>query len=181
MKALTDIEKRIVDLLQQGDKSAIKLIYENYSEVLYGTIFQMLKEEAIAEDVFQESLLKIWRYAKSYDSKKGRLFTWMVNICRNTAIDKIRSKAFKDRKRIQEKDNLVDIADRLAGDSFNPDEIGIREWVDKLEPKFLEVVQVVYFEGYSHAEAAKKLEIPLGTLKTRVRQALAALRKQLKE
>ena len=181
MSTKTHIELQIVDLLQKGDRQAIALIYENYAEVLYGNIFQLLKNDAEAEDVFQEAILKIWRFAKSYDKSKGRLFTWLLNICRNTAIDKLRSKGFKDQKRIQGGDNLVDIAERLATDSFNPDEIGIRDKVAKLEPRFLEVIQAVYFEGYSHSEAAKKLEMPLGTLKTRVRQALVELRKYLKE
>ena len=181
LKALTHTEKQIVELLRQGDKSAIRMIYENYSEVLYGVIFQMIKNDPESEDVFQESVLKIWRFAKSYDASKGRLFTWMVNICRNTAIDKMRSKGFKNQSKIQGKEKLVDIAERLGEEGFNPDQIGLREKVAKLEPKFLEVIQVVYFEGYSHAEAAQKLEIPLGTLKTRVRQGLNELRKIMKE
>lgn len=170
-----------MSLLQQGDKGAIKLIYENYSEALYGVIFQMLKNEEEAEDVFQEALLKFWRFGKSYDSQKGRLFTWLINICRNTTIDRLRSKRFKEQRLIQDTEDLVSIGERFGEEGFDPNKIGIKEWVDKLEPRFLQVILIVYFEGYSHAEAAKKLDMPLGTLKSRVRQALIELRKMMKE
>lgn len=181
MKILTEIEKQIVHLLQQGDKRAIKLIYENYTDALYGVIFQMIKNEEEAEDVFQEALLKFWRFGKSYDAKKGRLFTWMINICRNTSIDRLRSKRFKEQRLIQDTEDLVGIGERIGVKGFNTDHIDIRDWVNKLDTRFLQVILVVYFEGYSHAEAAKRLEMPLGTLKTRVRQALLELRKLMKE
>jgi len=125
--------------------------------------------------------VKIWRYAKSYDSSKGRLFTWMLNICRNTAIDRLRSKRFREQRLIQDSEDLVDIGKRLGSEEFNPDQIGLKDWVNKLEPRFLEVIQAVYFEGFSHTEAAKKLDIPLGTLKTRVRHAVVELRKRMKD
>lgn len=181
MKNLPEIEKRIVALLKQGDKQAIRLIYENYSETLYGVIFQMLKNEEEAEDVFQEALLKFWRFSSAYDSSKGRLFTWMLNICKNTAIDRLRSKRFKEQRLIQGSEDLVGIGERLGEEGFDPEQLDLKDWVNKLEPRFLQIILIVYFEGYSHTEAAKRLDMPLGTLKTRVRQALKELRKMMKE
>lgn len=170
----THIETTITDLLQNQDKNSIKLIYENYGDALLGVIMRIVGEREVAEDIYQDSLIKIWKNGKKYDPRKGRLFTWLLNICRNTAIDYLRSAAFKNKQSIQKEDPLVFKSD-VAYD-INIESIGINDLVLKLESKYQEVIRVVYLQEYTHQEAAQKLALPLGTLKTRLRTAIKLLK-----
>ncbi len=181
MSKISAIENHIVDLLGKQDKTAIKLIYENYGKILFGTILKIVGEGDIAEDVLQEVLVKIWKNGKQYDQQKGRLFTWLINIARNAAIDKTRSIQFKQSVNIRQEGNTVSNKNEEATYALEVDAIGLEKWVDQLDPKQREVIEIIYFKGYSHREAAKVLELPLGTLKTRVRTALNELRKLVKD
>ena len=174
---LSHTDQQIVDALQARDSKAIRLIYQLYGTNLLGLIFRIVGEQNLAEDILQESLVKVWQKSDTFDPQKGSLFTWLLNICRNSSIDKRRSAGFRKQAATQSGDNLVSVVDEANSYSFNPDRIGIREWVDKLSPEQVEVIETVYFSGFSHREAAKKLDIPLGTLKTRIRTALSQLRK----
>ncbi|MEZ4773071.1 MAG: sigma-70 family RNA polymerase sigma factor [Bacteroidia bacterium] len=172
-------EAQIVALLLAGDTKAIDQIYHQYGTNLLGIIFRIVGDQEIAEDVLQDAFVKVWKNAASYDTSKGRLFTWLLNICRNTAIDRIRSAEFKFKQKIQNPSNPVSIESEQQTYSFNPDNIGVREWVNKLRPEHSEVIEMVYLTGYTHEEAAENLGLPLGTLKTRLRSALKILRENL--
>ncbi|MBT8274269.1 MAG: sigma-70 family RNA polymerase sigma factor, partial [Bacteroidia bacterium] len=104
---VSKLEQHIVSLLQEGDRRAIPLIYENYSNTLYGVILKVTINEALAEDALQETFIKIWRYSKKYDPSKAKLFTWIYRIARNTAIDKLRSHNLKFEKEVQISDSNV--------------------------------------------------------------------------
>ncbi|MDX1908761.1 MAG: sigma-70 family RNA polymerase sigma factor [Bacteroidia bacterium] len=169
-------EQAIIQLLHRQDEQALTLIYRQYGRALLGVIHRIIPDPDLAEDVLQESLVKIWQNAASYDPAKGRLFTWLLNICRNLAIDKTRSRALKN---IRNTTTFVSTEESDPLTVFNPDAIGVREWVSELEPKFRDVIDKVYLGEYTHQEAAEALGIPLGTLKTRVRLAIVELRKRL--
>ena len=134
-------------------------------------------DEATAEDVLQETFVKIWHSFSGYSTEKGRLFTWMVNIARNLAIDKIRSKDFKNQNKNQELENNVTFIDEQRNTVYNPELLGIKELVATLKPEQKLILELVYFKGYTHVEAADELGIPLGTIKTRLRMAILELRK----
>ena len=102
----TLLEKHIVELLQERDEKAISLLYDNYGDTLYGVAYKVLKDEELAQDVLQESFIKIWKKSDSYDASKAKLFTWLFRITRNTAIDKLRSVKTKTDKEIQ-----IDVSD----------------------------------------------------------------------
>ena len=172
-----EIESIIVDLLKKEDKDALPLIYANYKAVLFGNILRIVRRQEVAEDVFQEALLKIWKNRKDYDPQKGRLFTWMVRICRNTAIDKTRTQEYKQLVNIQNAGESVALEQVGPSYEMGIDQIGVIDWVSKLDEGLRDVIEIVYFQGYSHRDAAEKLGMPLGTLKTRVRKALIELRK----
>lgn len=167
-------EEDLVQLLASREKRGIEILYDNYSSALYGVIHRIVQNDEIAEDVLQETFLKIWNNFPQYDSSKGRLFTWMVNVCRNLAIDKVRSKEFVNQNKNQSIDNAVSISDHK--NSYDPDLIGVRDIVKKLEPEYKQIIDLLFFEGYSQSEAAEKLNIPLGTVKTRSRAAIQRLR-----
>ena len=162
-------------MLQQKDEQAFSNLYDNYSGALFNIITQIVPDREIASDVLQEVFLNIWRKINSYDPVKGRLFTWMLNIARNAAIDKIRSRAYQDSLKNQ---SLPDDAGAFAGHSVISitDDYGLRKLVSKLKNEQKVLVELSYFQGFTHEEIARTLNIPLGTVKTRIRSALTQLR-----
>ncbi|MBC5773696.1 sigma-70 family RNA polymerase sigma factor [Pontibacter sp. KCTC 32443] len=151
----------------------MSVLYDMYSATLYGVVLQIVKIEETAEDVLQEAFVKIWNSFESYDTSKGRLFTWMINICRNQAIDTIRSK----QHRVNNKTEDIETGARLAfsADDFKPEHIGVRDMVENLNPEQKQVIDLMYFKGLSQSEIAEAYNIPLGTVKTRARSAVKLL------
>jgi len=176
-KKISLSEEELISKLKGQDTIAIQALYDMYSAALFGVISRLIPQTELAEDVLQETFLKIWNSAGSYDSSKGRLFTWMMNIARNLAIDKLRSKDFRNSNKNLELDNNVNVVDGQNEVTFNADALGVKEMVTKLKPEFNDVLNMVYFKGYTHLEAAKELNLPLGTVKTRIRMAIMELRK----
>lgn len=162
-------------MLKSGDRKAMEILYDDYSPALYGVILRIVGSEETAEDVLQDAFVKIWKKSASYDASKGRLFTWILNIARNSAIDMIRSKSYKGSQKNQSMDNGVYYRETMVS-TISTDSIGVREIVDKLKPEHREVIDCVYFNGYTHTEAAKALNIPLGTVKTRIKIAIRELK-----
>jgi RNA polymerase sigma factor (sigma-70 family) len=148
-----------------------------YSSSLFGVISRIINDTAVAEDVLQDTFVKIWNSFGSYSAEKGRLFTWMVNIARNLAIDKIRSKDYKNQGKNQELENNVTFIDEQRNTVYKPELLGIKELVETLKPEQKSILDLVYFKGYTHVEAADELGVPLGTIKTRLRMAIVQLRK----
>lgn len=138
---------------------------------------RIIPVEEIAEDLLQDTFLRIWNSTNHYDPSKGRLFTWMMNIARNLAIDKYRSKDFRNGGKNQNIENNVDLINQKNEIVFNADTLGLKEMVTGLKPEYHQVLDMVYFKGYTHVEAAEVLSIPLGTVKTRIRMAIIELRK----
>ena len=169
-------ELAIVRLLKEKDKRAIEMIYEHYAETLYGIIFVIVGIEQDAEDVLQETFVKVWKNGEFYNPEKGRLFTWLVNISRNTAIDKLRSKEFQKQQKIQSDESLVDIVSFKSAIGIEPEQIGLRDILENLAPKYKEIIDLFYFKGYTHQEIADEKGMPLGTVKTRLRTAIKKLR-----
>lgn len=163
--------------LRNREKIGIEALYDMYSASLFGVISRIIPDTALAEDVLQETFLKIWHSFSGYSSEKGRLFTWMVNIARNLAIDKVRSKDFKNRNKNQELENNVTFIDEQRNTAFKPEVLGIKELVSSLKPEQKSILDLVYFKGYTHVEASEELGVPLGTIKTRLRTAILQLRK----
>jgi len=168
-------EKNIVAMLHQNDKRVMAIIYDQYAPALYGVVFRIVKSEEVAQDVMQDAFVKIWKNGTTYDSSKGTLFTWMLNITRNTAIDKIRSKGFRNGEKIQSIDNHV-YNQASKNHRIKPDEVGVKEVLNNLEDKYKEVVDLIYFKGYTQQEVSEHLNIPIGTVKSRLRIALRELR-----
>jgi len=168
------IEKSIVELLEKGDKTALNLLYEYYSDSLYGVILQVTNNEEIAQDALQETFVKVWKNAKKYDSQKAKLFTWLYRIARNTAIDKLRSHKKRFDKEIQIDQSDVYI---LPTTSLNQDVIDLKKHVETLEEKYQVVLKALFFEGMTQQEASDELAIPLGTVKSRLKIGLRELKK----
>ena len=170
-------EEELVFSLRNREKIAIEALYDMYSSSLFGVISRIVVDTAAAEDVLQETFVKIWHSFSGYSTEKGRLFTWMVNIARNLAIDKIRSKDFKNQNKNQELENNVTFIDEQRNTVYKPELLGIKDLVQTLKPEQKSILELVYFKGYTHVEAADELGVPLGTIKTRLRMGIHELRK----
>jgi RNA polymerase sigma-70 factor (ECF subfamily) len=168
-------ENELVNSLQQRSEKAFSYLYDNYSGALYGIIHSIVTDTETANDVLQDVFINIWRKIESYDPSKGRLFTWMLNVARNAAIDKIRSKGFRDSLKNQPLSENVDIS---VSSAVNPaiNDVGLKKVISKLKEEHRVLIDLSYFQGFTHEEIAKAMSMPLGTVKTRIRSALIQLR-----
>lgn len=178
-KALNIKQDELVGLLKKKDQSALSILYEKYSIALFGVIYRLLGDQKLAEEQLQECFLKIWNNIDSYDPKKGRLFTWMLMIARNTAIDATRKKSFRKNEKTDSLDNHVSVIEKANRVNMDTDHIGVKETIRKLNTKYASIIDLLYFQGYSQSEAAEYLDIPLGTVKTRARKAIQYLKNLL--
>ena len=171
-------EQELTIALKARDDQAFSYLYDHYSGSLYSIILQIVKSPEAANDVLQEVFVNIWRKIDTYDPIKGRLFTWMLNISRNASIDMLRSKNYQNNLKNQE------ITDNVYGGNqvtqINIDSIGLTKFLGKLRPEQRGLIELAYFKGYTHDEIAQLENIPLGTVKTRIRNALLQLREFLK-
>ena len=166
--------------LKAKDQQSFSYLYDNYAGALYSIVLQVVPDKELASDVLQEVFVNIWRKIESYDASKGRLFTWMLNVARNLAIDMVRSKAYQNSQKNQVLPE-TDFFDK-AGSSIqqNVDNIGLKKIVNKLKTEHRVLIDLAYFKGYTHEEIAEIESLPLGTVKTRIRSALTQLRDILK-
>lgn len=167
--------------LQDGDDKVISELYDKYAPALYGVILKIVGSEAVAQDVLQDTFVKIWRNGRAYDPGKGTLFTWMLNIARNTAIDMTRSAAFQRRSTQQSLESGLFNSSQHGTMQHNPDHIGVKRIVGGLEKKYQVIIELIYFKGFTQREVQEYLNLPLGTVKSRARIALRELRRIFEE
>ena len=177
---ITYSEQELVALLQQRSDHSFSYLYENYSGALLGVVGAIVPDQEVARDVLQEVFINIWRKIESYDPTKGRLFTWMMNVARNAAIDKIRSRGYQDSLKNRSIPDSVDIntAGAITGPQIN--DVGLKKILTQLKDEHRVLIDLSYYQGYTHEEISKALKIPLGTVKTRIRSALIHLRTMIR-
>lgn len=166
----------LVERFKQKDEKAFEKLYNMYSDSMHGVIYNIVRDHDIAQEIMQDVFIKAWHKADTYSSKKGRFFTWILNISRNAAIDKTRSKAFKNSKRNLNSDFFVDIIETSESLDNTTDAIGVKKFVDKLAEKCKQVIELLYFKGFTQSEASEALDMPIGTIKTRNRNCIQELR-----
>ena len=157
----------------------MEYLYDHYSAAVYGVVFRILKKEEIAEEVLQDVFMKVWDRFDNYDSSKGKLFTWIINVARNQAIDKTRSKEISKESKTSDIEKLVSRIDSEDYVEQRIDGIGVKDILKNLTADQQFVLEYLYFKGYSQSELAEEFSIPLGTVKTRLRLAMQQLRSTL--
>lgn len=173
-------EQELVLALKRRDNLAFSTLYDNYAGALYSIIKQIVTDNAeLASDVLQEVFINIYRKIDTYDQTKGRLFTWMLNIARNASIDMLRSKSYQNSQKNQELQDNVYKGTANQSTQLNVDNIGLKKVLEKLRPEHRVLMELAYFKGFTHEEIAEMMNIPLGTVKTRIRNALLQLREYL--
>jgi RNA polymerase sigma factor (sigma-70 family) len=176
----TYTESQLLEGILNRDQQIFSYLYDSYAPTLYGVILKVVHEEQEATDVLQEVFVKIWKSIGKYDPQKGRLFTWMLNISRNTAIDVLRSKSYKLDQITRDLHNDIDLYAQHLSVKPLVDNLGLRKVVDHLSPEQKSIIDLAYYKGCTQEEIAKILDIPLGTVKTRTRNAINNLRLILK-
>lgn len=173
-------QDQLATQLKAKNKQAFSYLYDHYSAAVFGIISRIVIDENISEEVLHDAFLKFWEKIDQYDSSKGRLFTWMANISRNLAIDKLRSKELKKADKTDSMHTYV--TDSIAGTKAfqNIDGIGLAEALKALREEERFVLEMTYFKGYTQSEITKEFDIPLGTVKTRLRMAMKSLRNVLR-
>lgn len=156
-------------------------MYDKYSRALFAVISRIIIDRDIAEEVFHDAFIKITRKIDGYDESKGRLYTWMANICRNSTIDKTRSKEFSKSSKTNTIDDFVYGLESASGTLEQVDGIGVKELLTVLNEEQRFVIECIYFKGYTHSEVSEEYDIPLGTVKSRIRAAVNVLKKNLEK
>lgn len=166
------MSNEIIARVQAGDKAAFGLLYDRYADALFGVISRIVSDPPLAEDTLQEAFLKIWRKIDQWDADKAALFTWMYTIARNTALDQVGRKQGRHSEQLSEALHLSSNADSHQQAEHSE----VCQMLSDLDPKYREVVQYLYLNGWSQREMAKQTGIPLGTIKSRLAKAIQLLK-----
>ena len=167
-------EQELISYLKDRSDFAFSYLYDNYSGALFSVISNIITDREIAGDVLQEVYINIYRKIDTYDSTKSRLYTWMLNIARNEAIDTIRSKGYRNSQQNREVTEAV--YEQAGSIQQNIDKIGLRKLLERIRPEYRDLIDLSYFKGLTQEEISQLQGIPLGTVKTRLRSALSQLR-----
>ncbi len=171
-------ESQLIDALKEHKNEAYRYLYLRYRGSLYYIITQIIADTEMANDVLQEVFVTIWKNIHKYDAEKGRLFTWMLRLTRNVTINQTRTKNYQIHRQNDGIDNYVNTIDAKNPLQMDINQIGLRKQVHLLRQEYKDVLELSYFQGLKQEEIAKTLHIPLGTVKTRLRNAIIELRKQ---
>lgn len=163
--------------LQEQDEKAFQRIYELYSPSLLGIIYSITRDKSVSQELLQDVFLKVWEKSDSFNPQKGRFFTWLLNIARNTAIDQLRSRDVKNNDKTVSLSQLHHIFE--AETQADADHIGLQKYIDVLEPLCRKIIELLFFRGFTQKESAATLEMPLGTLKTKNRNCINQIRSQI--
>jgi RNA polymerase sigma-70 factor (ECF subfamily) len=171
-----DLE-RLLESVAQGDRAAFSSLYAATSSKLFGIVLRISRERSLAEDVLQETFVRVWRNAARYERGSGRPITWMASIARNAAIDAIRQRKVHDgRHSDAPQDAIENVPDEQAG-LLNPaDTETLKTCLGRLEAEQRSCVLLAYHHGYSREELADRFDRPVGTIKTWLHRALARLK-----
>ncbi len=179
-QSITYSETELVASLRGHDEKAFSYLYDHYSGALSGIIHAIIADRETASDVLQNVFINIWKKIGLYDASKGRLFTWMLNIARNAAIDELRSKGYKDNKKNISLPENEETGGAAGAVQQNPRDVGLRKVLSRLKAEWRQLIELSYFEGFTHEEISRMLNLPLGTVKTRIRTALLELKTVLR-
>lgn len=177
-------EEALAELLRRRDPDALAKLYDRYGRSVYALVYRVVRDQGIAEDLVQETFLRVWNRSSHFDAAKGSLVTWVLTIARNQAIDYLRSVDARMARGQTELDALEQPAlfVDMERDLLNSDRVRrVREAFARLSPNQRLVLEMAYFEGLSQSEMALRTKQPLGTIKTWVRAALQILRDELGE
>lgn len=170
-------EQELVHSLKQKDEAAFSYLYDNYAAALNGVIYAMVNDFTISEDILQEAFLKIWNNIDAYDETKGKLYTWMRRITHNLTLDTLKSNQHKYQTKVVSDERVITNVSVNNNVFTKLDSQDFRRKLETLDKKQRLIIDMSYFQGYTQEEIARELEMPVGTVKTKIRSAIIELRK----
>ena len=171
-------DEDLISLVGDGDAEAFALLYDRHSRAAYSLAYRLMNGRQAAEDLLQDSFIKVWRSAGGYRVGRGSVRTWILSIVRNRAIDQFRSDASRRRTRDEVEGSTPTSypSEAFAETWRNTQQEQLREVLKMLPQEQLRILELAYFSGYTHVEIAERLSLPLGTVKGRMRLGLEKLR-----
>ena len=171
-------DEELISLVGQGDAEAFATLYDRHSRPAYSLAYRMMGEKQAAEDLLQDAFLKLWRSASSYRADRGSVRTWLLSIVHNRGIDQLRSLASrrKTQEKIESSAPKSQPSEAFAESWRNSQREQVREALKTLPKEQLKILELAYFSGYTHVEIAELLDVPLGTVKGRMRLGLKKIR-----
>lgn len=170
----------LVEMIKAKNEKGFHILYERYSGVLYGVLLKFVIRTELADDLLQDTYVKIWKNICTFDPAKGTLFTWMLRIARNQAIDFLRSSSYQQQLKHVDLDVYLSQIDQMNKTSSNLSDTDFNDFKSKallhLNQKQAEVIDMIFFYGWTYEQTATKLKIPLGTVKTRARKGLGIIK-----
>jgi RNA polymerase sigma-70 factor (ECF subfamily) len=170
------VDLALLDRVRVGDQGAMTEVFDRYSSAVYSVALRVLRDQGQAEDVVQEVFLQIWKNSSSFVRDRGSLGAWLVVVTRNRAIDHLRRRKPTDSVEDVVLASSIDVASEAERNHLME---RVRNVLDTLPQEQQQSMQLAFFEGLSHSEIAERTGDPLGTVKTRIRQALISIRKAL--
>ncbi len=167
-------EQELIAAINCNCQKAFGYLYTNYGNALYGVIIRIVKNEHDACDILQNVFIKVWKNIDKYDPGKARLYTWMNNIARNASIDFLRTTYAQDKNKTSDMAGVTEHYMQKREAAF--DTITMSQLMNRLEAKYKTLIDLYFRKGYTHEEISKLIDVPLGTVKTRIRKAIELIR-----
>jgi RNA polymerase sigma-70 factor, ECF subfamily len=179
-KLRAETDHYLIDRIKNKDKAALREIYSRFSQAVFNLAFRMLGDRENAEEVVQDIFLQVWNKAQTYERGRGAVSTWIINIARSRSIDKLRTLGYRDRNTELDEEKLNSSTDfsRILEDREEKKNV-IEKALYGLPQNQRDVIELVYFEGFTHVEAAEELNEPIGTIKTRLRLGVIKLKEKM--
>ncbi|HVL94988.1 MAG TPA: sigma-70 family RNA polymerase sigma factor [Solirubrobacteraceae bacterium] len=177
LRALADED--LMQVVARAEPGAFEVLYERHSGVAFSLAYRMMGTRNAAEDVVQEAFLNIWRSGARYERSRGSVRTWILGIVHHRAIDALRRSSVHDRRRTGDEgiEDRLEANERTDVEAARRDEArSVRDTMGTLPPEQSRVIELAYFGGFSHSEIAEMLEMPIGTVKGRMRLGLEKMR-----
>lgn len=171
-------DEDLISLVESGDTEALAGLYDRHGRSAYSLAYRMMGDRQAAEDLVQDSFIKIWRSAKSYRAERGSVRTWILSITHNRGIDHIRSTASRRRTqdRVEMTTETTQPSEAFSETWRNSQRSQVQEALKTLPEEQLKILELAYFSGYTHAEIAEMLDLPLGTVKGRMRLGMKKIK-----
>jgi len=177
-----------ISLLMKGiiarDSKSLRELYMRFSKVIYNSIYAIVRGKEDAEEILGEVFFQVWEKSSSYDQAKGSVYTWILTLARNRSIDRIRSRGYRASKAADINANLDEMSNENSHNQldqaiFSERAELVKSALQKISPEQRKVLEVAYFEGRTQIETAENLGLPLGTVKSRVRDGMKAMQSHL--